>query len=199
MAQDEPRGSTGEGSRVRRFLTSLPGALTGVATVVTAVATIVGILFPHHSARSAKAPAARPAPGQSATDTASAATSAAGDVTQGFRRLWGPSLLTVTNDGTDLTEIPPRSTGGLDLYDDGSGFAPMSGTRLVRWTGSSAPTPEQCLEAVRSQATGGEVQAPVGAEVCALTSGGELAIIHVLSLDTASASARTEASIWSTA
>jgi len=197
VAQPTENAEGAVGSPVKRFFTSLPGVMTGLAAVVTAGATIVGILFPHQSSDDRASPVATPsAPGSSTAATPSATASTPRAVQVGFRRLWGPAPLVVSNDGTDLTGIPPRNTGGLDLYDDGSGFGPMSGTRLAVWTGSTAPTPEQCLDVVQSQSSGADVQTPVGTTVCALTSAGELAIIRVLSLDTGSAFARTETSIW---
>lgn len=203
----DQRGEAPAGSPVKRFFTSLPGVMTGLATVLTAGATIVGVLFHSGSSGAAaptptstgSAPASVPASAPASAPPATAtATEAAPDpsVSDGMRLLWGPGALQVTNDGTDISDVPPRSAKGLDLYDDGSGFGPMSGTQLAVWHGAAAPTARQCLDYVGTQSSGADVQTPPGTTVCALTSGGELAVIHVLSLDANGFAAETQTSIW---
>ncbi len=189
-------------SPVKRFFTSVPGVLAGLATVVTAVATIVNVL-PHHDS---PAPQAAPTVAPPATDGAGTGAGGTAPVTSapasdqsGLRRLWGPAALSVTNGGTDLTDIPPVGSSDndeLDVYDDGDGFAPMDASKLAVWHGSSAPTPAQCLDLVRSEGADRSVDTSVGTIVCLRTHGGNLVIIKVLSKDSSASLSRTTTSIW---
>lgn len=178
--------------------------LTGIAAVITAVATILG--FAGHGSSSTPAAAAPTAAAPTTTapvapvasnQPTTAASSPGAAANGGFRLVWGPAPFEVTNNGSGISSVPPTGQGGgTDLYDDGSGFGAMNGALLAVWNGASAPTPARCLNQVQTQSSGSEVTASVGSTVCVQSGTGQLAIIKVTGADGNTTSAETTTSIW---
>jgi len=186
-------------TKFRRFMTSLPGLLTGLAAVITATATIVGVLA--HGSNPAPNPiSTRSAPAAPSSVNASSANASA----SGAKLEWTGSLL-ITNDGTDLTSVPPVSdakndtTGLAVVYSEGNGIAPLWGTQLAVWSGNSMPTPQQCVSLDTSQSSGADVPVAVGSMVCALIANGPsgpLAIIHVTGINESNLTIETQTSLY---
>jgi hypothetical protein len=170
--------------RIVKFFTSIPGFMTGLAAVVTATAAITTALIHTGS------PAAQPPPTPAGADTAITGTpapSVTGQATPAAvslpKRLWGPGTLVITNSGTDIHSVPPISnSSSSDIHSDGTDLWPDN-SQLAVWTGSSLPSPQQCLYLIRTQGTGADVAAPARTIVCAQTSENTLAIIQVQSID----------------
>ena len=206
-------GTSSEKSAVMEFLTGLGGVLTGIAAVITAVATILGLsnhgssatvttaaptaVAPTPVATAPVVPVATTAAASTPATAAASATATAAAANGGFRLLWGPAPFVVSNNGSGISSVPPTSQGGgLDLYDDDSGFGELNGSLLAVWHGTTAPTPAQCLNQVQTQSGGMEVVAPVGTTVCVQSSSGQLAIITVTGTDPNTTSAETTTAIW---
>ncbi|HXC85255.1 MAG TPA: hypothetical protein VNV62_25720 [Trebonia sp.] len=199
-------------TKFRRFVTSLPGFLTGLAAVITATATIVGVLahgsHPTPNRVSASSAPAAPSSVNASSANANASTpppaSASNASASGAKLEWTGSLL-ITNDGTDLTSVPPVSdakndtTGIAVVYSVGNGIAPLWGTQLAVWKGNSMPTPQQCISLDTSQSSGGDVLVAVGSTVCALIANGPagpLAIIHITGIDESNITTETQTSLY---
>jgi hypothetical protein len=206
--------------KVRRFITSLPGFLAGLATVITATATIIGILT-HGSKLAHNTVSAGPppvTPGSIKLPTVSASVSSSPQVSEasassspqvsnmsasGAKLQWSGSLV-ITNDGTDLTSVPPVSdvdgptqNNGASVYSEGDGIGQSQGTQLLVWAGNSVPTPEQCLSTMTTQASGAwSVQVTYGSVVCAQTYNGTLAIIRVTGFDQSNYAIETRTSLY---
>jgi hypothetical protein len=169
-------------SRIVKFFTSIPGFMTGLATVVTATAAITTALVHSSPSRAQQSPPATPAGTQAATSTGGPAATSEASSTP--KRLWGPGTLVITNSGTDIHSIPPISdASSSDIHDDGTDLWPDNNAQLAVWTGSSLPTPQQCLYLIRTQGAGVNVAAPARSIICAQTSENTLAIIQVQSID----------------
>jgi hypothetical protein len=176
-------------SRLLKFFTGVPGFMAGLATVVTATAAITTVLIHSDSSATGSPPNASPG-ARAATDPAAptslSPSASTADNSSSSTRLWGPAALVLTNDGTDLHSIPPISdalNGSPDVYDGGSGLAPMNQSILVVWTGSSSPTPQECLDLIRTQAIGASVSVTTGTTVCIETSENTLAVVRVTEPD----------------
>jgi hypothetical protein len=186
-------------AKFRRFVTSLPGFLTGLAAIITATGTIVGLL----------AHGSNPTPNRVSTSSAPAAlssvnASSANASASSAKLEWTGSLL-ITGDGTDLVSVPPISDAKNDtagvavVYSQGNGIAPLWGTQLAVWNRNSMPTPQQCVTLDTTQSSGEDVPVAVGSTVCALIangSAGPLAIIHVTGIDESNLSTETQTSLY---
>jgi hypothetical protein len=180
-------------TKFRRFMTSLPGVLTGVATVITATATIIGVLTHNSNLTLSKASTSSPPPptgsisgsGANANAPSPPPASASNPSGPGAKLVWSGSLL-FAGDGTAL---PDNTSGGTAIaYPQGNAFAPLWGTEIAVWDGNSMPTPQQCASWAATQSPGASVSVPVtkGSWVCALVDNppfGPLAIIHVTGID----------------
>ena len=153
-------------SRIVKFFTSIPGFMTGLATVVTATAAITTALVHSSPSRAQQSPPAAPSGTQADTNTGG--TAATGTAT---------SALVITNSGTDI------HSSSSDIHDDGTDLWPDNNGQLAVWTGSSLPTPQQCLYLIRTQGAGVNVAAPARSIICAQASENTLAIIQVQSID----------------
>jgi hypothetical protein len=187
------RNSTSLGRKLRDFVTSTAGLMTGLATIVTAAATIAGVLLGGNSSEPAihhpATPIAAITTGTRIPPSASAAA----------RIQWGPGDLLITNDGTSLSNVPPGNNEAVvgDIYTGGSGFYPFSGTTLVLWTVNGPPTAQQCQYLGTTQGDPGQgVNVVPGSVVCAVTSEGPIAIMHVISIDLANSTIETMTTVW---
>jgi hypothetical protein len=186
--------TTSLGRRLRDFVTSTAGLMTGLATIVTAIATIAGVLLhgkdsPRHSVHLPASPTAA---------TTAAASLPPAD--SGSARIqWGPGNLLITNAGTSLSNVPPGNNAGVvgDIYTGDSGFNPFSGTTLVLWTAKEQPTAQQCQYLATTQGDPGQgVNVVPGSVVCAVTSEGPVAIMRVTSIDAANYDIDTRTTVW---
>lgn len=187
------RNSTSRGRKLRDFVTSTAGLMTGLATIVTAAATIAGVLLDGNSSE--------PAIHHPATPTAAITTGTRipPSASAAARIQWGPGDLLITNDGTSLSSVPPGNNEAVvgDIYTGGPGFYPFSGTTLVLWTANGPPTAQQCQYLGTTQGDPGQgVNVVPGSVVCAVTSEGPIAIMHVISIDLANSTVETMTTVW---
>jgi hypothetical protein len=186
--------TTSLGRKLRDFVTSTAGLMTGIAAIVTAAATITGVLLNGNNSpvQTIHRPAT-PTTGTTAPTRPSPAASATA------RIQWGPGDLLVTNDGTSLSSVPPGNPEGVvgDIYAAGSGFSPFSGTTLVLWTAIAQPTAQQCQYLATTQGNPGQgVNVVPGSVVCAVTSEGQIAIMRVISINAANYAIETKTTVW---
>jgi hypothetical protein len=187
---DKPRPS--KRRRFRDFVTSTAGIATGIATIVTAAATIAGVVS--HLDQPRQEPVATPP----ARTTAAPSPATSSSSVSPARVQWGPGSLLLTNNGTDLSSVPPgnqTSTVG-DVYVSG-GISPFAGTVLVLWTRQSQPTAQQCKNLATTQGEPGQaVNVVPGSVVCAITAEGPVAIIRVESIDQGALTIETRTTVW---
>ncbi len=191
---DAPAKRATWAQRIRRFFTTLPGFMTGLAAVVTATATIVATLSGGGSGGNGGGSASSSGSGSSGTPTSATST---GMTAAGPRIQWGPGAMLITNNGTDLGSIPPNDDAGPgDVFDGGglSGVGPS--TKLALWPNTGTPTPQQCLTLDQTQSVTGGVSVHPGSVVCVETSGGLIAIISVTAVDDGNLIIHTETTVW---
>jgi len=175
-------------------MTSTAGIVTALATIITAIATISGVLY--HG----KGKAQRPTPAfTTATAGDRSATSFPQPISANARIQWGPGNLLITNGGTSLTNVPPGNYQNVvgDIYGGDSSIAPFAGTTLALWTSNKRPTAQQCQYLTTTQADPGQsVQVVPGSVVCAVISGGIIAIMRVISVNSADSTIETRTIVW---
>lgn len=183
-------------SKLRNFVTSTAGLITGLATIVTAAATIAGVVAHGRSQPE------RTVPHSVTRHATTRATTTAGTqpVSSAKARMqWGPGDLLITNNGTSLSTVPPGNNEDVigDIYSGDSGFYPFAGTTLVLWTANTQPTAQQCQYLATTQGTTGQgVNVVPGSVVCAVTAEGPIAIIRVTSLDATDYTIETSTTVW---
>jgi hypothetical protein len=180
--------------RLRDFVTSTAGLMTGLATIVTAAATITGVLW-HGSAKLSPSPTTIPSQGTTTIPAQGTATSSPEEA----RIQWGPGSLLLTNNGTSLTNVPPGNDEQVvgDVYVGGNSIEPFAGTILALWTSSGRPTAQQCSNLTTTQGAPEQgVNVVPGSVVCAATSEGPIAIIDVISFNVTASTIETRTTVW---
>lgn len=181
-------------AKLRDFVTSTAGLITGLATIVTATSTIIGVLW-HSTGRPSSTVANTPTQGTNATPT----TETTAPSPEKARIQWGPGSLLLTNNGTLLTSVPPGNNQQVvgDVYVGGGNIEPFSGTVLALWTNNGQPTAQQCWNLTTTQGTPMQgVNVVPGSVVCAATNEGPIAVINVISLNTQASTIETRTTIW---
>lgn len=151
--------------RLRDFVTSTAGLMTGLATIVTAAATIAGVLW-HWSDKPSASPTTIPSQGTTVIPTQGTATSSPEEA----RIQRGPGSLLLTNNATSLSSVPPGNNEEVvgDVYVGGNSIEPFAGTILALWTNSGRPTAEQCSNLTTNQGAPEQgVNVVPGSVVCA--------------------------------
>ena len=205
-AAPAPRARTTWARRLRRFFTTLPGFMTGLAAVVTATATIVATLHGSSGNSGNSGGNGGGSSSGSGGGTASGSTGAAGSTpsagttvpTPAAPRIqWGPGAMLITNNGTDLGTIPPNDDAlPGDVYDGGQLSGVGQSTKLALWPNTGSPSPQQCLSLDQTQAVTGDLSVHPGSIVCVETASGLIAIIHVTAVDDGSLVIHTETTVW---
>ena len=194
--RNAPATQTTRAQRIRRFFTTLPGFMTGLAAVVTATATIVAAL--HGSGGGTGSGAGGRGESAGAPSSGSGdATATTGAQSAAPRIQWGPGAMLITNNGTDLGSVPPNDDARPGDVFDGDRLAGVGpSTRLALWPNTGSPTPQQCLSLDQTQATTGGVSVHPGSIVCVETASGLIAIIHITAVDDTNLIFHTETTVW---
>jgi hypothetical protein len=106
--------------------------------------------------------------------------------------------LLITNNGTSLTNVPPGNYQDIvgDIYSGGSGISPFD-ANLVLWTSNGQPTAQQCQYLSTTQGDPGQsVNVVPGSVVCAMMTGGIVAIIKIISINSADSTIETRTTVW---
>jgi hypothetical protein len=188
--------------KLRDSVKSTAGLITGLATIVTAVATIIGVLL-HGWSRPSPVPTVISTRGAVVTPARGATTIPPRGTTpsspEEARIQWGPGSLLLTNDGTSLASVPPGNNQDVvgDVYAGGYVIEPFAGTTLVIWANGGQPTAQQCSNLTATQGNAGQsVSVVPGSVVCAATSEGPIAIIDVESINAADLTIETRTTVW---
>jgi hypothetical protein len=174
----------------------------GLATIVAA---IIGISVTHSSTGSSSnpgssksapvspsspsaTPASTPPPGPGPTAPTSTMVRWHGPITIGWFGIELDALPPTANTGTGSSTIRDQS-GELTSGNNGGTYA--------QWTGSSAPTYDECHNWVL---TNGNNSSPLpltsGMQICVLTGSGRTAYLNITSLSSDGSAAHAQATVW---
>jgi hypothetical protein len=185
------------GRRLLALVKGTPAFVTGLATVVTAAATIIGIVASHRHQQ--PGPAAAPSVPATAAATATA-TGTAAPAPPAPAIYWGPRALLISTN-TDFDVTPPAVDQSGDIYfatvsaGTALGLSPNYGTELALWTGAGTPGPRQCLDQAQTQSSQG-VPVRDGADVCIVTPQHRVALVQVRSIDQQTPDLESRTTVW---
>ncbi|MCP2329192.1 hypothetical protein HDA40_007699 [Hamadaea flava] len=198
----EPTSSP-ESAKGSSFWTSLPGLLTAISGLLTALVAVGAFLYQVAGSDKDDSPAAAADTSTSANQVAtspkpapspSAPAGGADDV------LWHDTLL-FSNYGIDFDEQPPvikPEYGGMDTYDAGGKISSAGGSMIAKWAGSADPSAADCADLVTREGKGVSANSPAyfkGARFCMRTGdSGYIVLIKFVSVT--GGEAKIDATVW---
>jgi hypothetical protein len=176
------------------------GAIAAVAAVLLALLPLFGKNDGGSGPPNSPVASSPDSSGASAQSSGVPPSSISSTSTQGFARQWGPGILLITNNYTDLDSVPPNvNSGNLDINISNGQLEDEY--HLVAWTSAKMPTARECADLISTQGLSDLKPTRQGQVICAATDKGNIAVLVVKRIDVDSGDNITDtlvqATVWS--
>jgi hypothetical protein len=160
-----------------------------IAIIIVSLAHwVFGVFTPHHRSSTPPVSASTAPPGHRSSPVTG---------TESVKPVWsGPIAISESGNGLDFDSVPPGS-GSNTLSYDGSVLYTNGTIEIAPWTGSAAPTRNQCNTWTQThQAT--QQPANAGTGYCLLTGQGHTVYLLVTSVNQGTSTVYAQATVWDT-
>ncbi|MEV6969028.1 hypothetical protein AB0M47_28320 [Hamadaea sp. NPDC051192] len=198
----EPTSSP-ESAKGSSFWTSLPGLLTAISGLLTALVAVGAFVYQIAGSDKDDSPASAAGTSTSANPVTTSPKPAPSQSTPtggADDPLWHNTML-FSNYGIDFDSVPPvirPEHGGMDTYDAGGRISTASFSMIAQWKGAADPTAADCADLVAREGHGVRADSEKyfkGARFC-LRSGDSEYIVLIKFISVTGDEAKIDATVW---